>query len=686
MAEPRFVPLSVARLATDKRLPEAFLRQLGIADVNGGGISIPYRDMEGNELLVRRRGVPGRPRFEQPRGVKLAPYGRWRLRDAAEEGYLILVEGESDCWALWHHGKPALGLPGSTSSSCLEKEDLPDTVKQLYVHLEPDQGGPAFAAGIARRLKEIGWEGDAYVFHLGDDKCKDPADLHVKAANFDKSLSSAINASEPLSAPAPELPSTNGRVPAEVAEPPIPDPVPWPEPPGKEAFHGLAGDFVRLIDPETESDPVALLVQFLCAFGNVVGRHTWQTVGQKRHYCNLFVALVGPTGHGRKGTALDWVRGCYLQADPTWDGKCVLGGLSSGEGLINAVRDGDDASRDKRLLAIEEEFASVLRAGGRDGSILTHILRKAWDGGMLATMTRHNPVQATGAHVSLIGHVTKQELTSTLTSVDTANGVANRFLWIAVRRSKLLPEGGDSVDLCDIVHELKLSIRAAAFRNRLIRSKECRELWAEVYPRLSGDRRGVLGLVTNRAEAHVLRLMSIYALLDRADGICVQHLKAALALWDYCERSCNWVFGIDRQADPDADLLLAAIRAAEARGGLTQSEVSDVFGRHKSASQLRQLISRLLEGGFIVGEKTATSGRPIQRWKIRSETAKKGVKAKEAAPQGKASNGDLTLSPAAQLLSLSPLISPDPDHISTPFDDMPAPDSEPLAGPPEGSP
>ena len=34
-----------------------------------------------------------------------------------------------------------------------------------------------------------------------------------------------------------------------------------------DAFHGLAGDVIRRIEPHTESDPAALLVQFLIAFG-----------------------------------------------------------------------------------------------------------------------------------------------------------------------------------------------------------------------------------------------------------------------------------------------------------------------------------------------------------------------------------------------------------------------------------
>ena len=56
----------------------------------------------------------------------------------------------------------------------------------------------------------------------------------------------------------------------EVDETPI-EIKPFPEPLEK-CFHGLAGDFVRLIEPHTEADKMALLIQFLAYFGNIIGR------------------------------------------------------------------------------------------------------------------------------------------------------------------------------------------------------------------------------------------------------------------------------------------------------------------------------------------------------------------------------------------------------------------------------
>ncbi|MEW6229964.1 MAG: hypothetical protein AB1700_18055, partial [Bacillota bacterium] len=74
--------------------------------------------------------------------------------------------------------------------------------------------------------------------------------------------------------------------------------VPWPDPPVPEAFYGLAGDIVRTIEPHTEADPVALLVQFLVAFGNAVGRGPHFVAEADRHGLNLFACLVGATAKG----------------------------------------------------------------------------------------------------------------------------------------------------------------------------------------------------------------------------------------------------------------------------------------------------------------------------------------------------------------------------------------------------
>ena len=79
--------------------------------------------------------------------------------------------------------------------------------------------------------------------------------------------------------------------------------VAWPEM-DEAAYYGLAGDVVKTIEPHTEADPNAILIQFLVAVGNAIGRGPFYQVEGDRHYTKLFTVLVGTTSGGRKGTAL----------------------------------------------------------------------------------------------------------------------------------------------------------------------------------------------------------------------------------------------------------------------------------------------------------------------------------------------------------------------------------------------
>src|SRR4051794_19936941 len=74
------------------------------------------------------------------------------------------------------------------------------------------------------------------------------------------------------------------------------------------AYYGLAGDVVRTISPHTEADPVAILIQVLIYFGNLVGRSPHFRVGADDHRANLFGVLVGESSKGRKGTSGSWAR------------------------------------------------------------------------------------------------------------------------------------------------------------------------------------------------------------------------------------------------------------------------------------------------------------------------------------------------------------------------------------------
>jgi hypothetical protein len=274
----------------------------------------------------------------------------------------------------------------------------------------------------------------------------------------------------------------------------------------------------------------------------------------------------------------------------------------------------DPGVTDKRLLIVEQEFASTLRVMGRDGNTLSATIREAWDSGDLRILTKNSPARASGAHISIVGHITCDEVLRYLDRTEAGNGFANRFLWACVRRSKLLPDGGriQEVDFAPLTRSLREAAESARKVVEMKRDDQARALWHKVYPALSQEVPGLLGAVIARAEAQTMRLACVYALLDQSPVVRQEHLQAALAVWRYCEDSARFIFG-DTLGDPTADAILRALRRAP--DGLTRTEINHLFKGNRSASDIDRALVRLLEMGLAVSRPdVATGGRPAERW------------------------------------------------------------------------
>lgn len=192
----------ITEIAAQKRLPVDFLLRFA-------------RPCDDGSLLIRY-GDAYRPRYRTAAAAKkgslwatngavgqrpIGPYGPGVGK--YHGGVRIIVEGESDCWALWLHSFPAMGVPGATMAHVLAPEHLAD-VNRVYVHREPDAAGEAFANSVARRLRAIGYTGEILWFRCGE--WKDPADMHVAIADdgqggfrdyFESLLEAAVPVTEP---------------------------------------------------------------------------------------------------------------------------------------------------------------------------------------------------------------------------------------------------------------------------------------------------------------------------------------------------------------------------------------------------------------------------------------------------------------------------------------------------------
>jgi hypothetical protein len=394
------------------------------------------------------------------------------------------------------------------------------------------------------------------------------------------------------------------------------------------AYYGLAGEIVKTIDPHSEADPVALLVQGLVSFGNVIGNSAHYRVEADHHHANLFAVLVGRSAKGRKGTSGGRVRSVIETVDQPWIEERMKGGLSSGEGLINEVRDEvkkwnpkkkiletvDPGVTDKRLMVTEAEFANALAVMERPGNTLSPTIRNAWDGHTLSTLAKNCPLKATKPHISMVGHITEDELQAGITRTDMANGFANRFLFVCVRRSKLLPHGGNlhEAEILKLGQRLKAAVERGKTAGRLQMTEAARREWEAIYPDLSAERPGLLGAITARAEAQCVRLALIYALLDQRENIDVAHPRAALAVWEYCETSATRIFG-NALGDPIADEIMRALLQAGS-AGMTRTAIRDLFGRHRSGERIGMALSLLLTKGRARMEEKMTRGRPSETW------------------------------------------------------------------------
>jgi hypothetical protein len=145
--------LTLEQYAAAKKLPDAFLRGLGLSTIHIGAqpaVRIPYKATDGFENAVRfRLAMEGGDRFRWKTGSRPCLYGLERSREAREKGYVCVVEGESDRHTLCFHGFPALGLPGAGVWR-EEWAELLDGIPCIYVSVEPDQGGDAVLGWLSK--------------------------------------------------------------------------------------------------------------------------------------------------------------------------------------------------------------------------------------------------------------------------------------------------------------------------------------------------------------------------------------------------------------------------------------------------------------------------------------------------------------------------------------------------------
>jgi putative DNA primase/helicase len=198
--------LRLEQLAHYVQIPKQELEKWGCReeedDYYGRYVRIQCYDLNKKEYAIQRMRLRLKPRdgknpkFKMRKGQTPVVYGEWFMERIRQLGWCVFVEGESDSWTLWHHGMPALGMPGANTVKKLRPEHL-EGLKQIWVFCEPDRGGATFADAFSKRLAELDYRGQVYRLYLND--YKDPSELHKsRPDDFSRIMRAAMDLRKPL--------------------------------------------------------------------------------------------------------------------------------------------------------------------------------------------------------------------------------------------------------------------------------------------------------------------------------------------------------------------------------------------------------------------------------------------------------------------------------------------------------
>ena len=378
-------------------------------------------------------------------------------------------------------------------------------------------------------------------------------------------------------------------------------------------------------------------------------------VGNIRHPLLIWVLLLGRTGSGRKGEATTTGEIFLRNAATASFDKIAVSGLSSGEGLIERIKDddGDEESQDKRLLVIETEFTSVMARSKREGSTLAAVQRQAWDGRGLSVLNRQH-LKASRSHIAIIGHITPREFRMRLAESDLAGGTYNRYLPLYVERTRLLaiPPGVEEPVMLKLGGRLNSAIDQAASVARIQLGRDATRLWTDdLYPELTGadDEDHAEAEFTRRAAPYCLRIAGLLAALDGRQLIGPGDLTPAAALVRYSIASAKYV--LDRQdRDPRLDRIKRAIDGA-GESGLTRSAVSALFSRNLTKEVLDKLLAEVTADGEYEQARLATRGRPAETYRRVVSSSFVTKAARPGVSTWRASGSESAALPTADILS-----------------------------------
>ena len=422
-----------------------------------------------------------------------------------------------------------------------------------------------------------------------------------------------------------------------------PDPIVFPVM-ARDAFPELVRDVVTIATHSSEAHPVAVAANVIALFCCAIGRTAFQRIGDSAIHARPFLLVVGKSGKARKGTAESTAREVAKRADAILrkrhasDDRLRIhaGGLSSGEGVGWAIRDprepdektgkgGDPGVTDKRLMAVESEFANVLAQTKREGNILSATIRNLWDGRDIEPLTKTSQLTSTNPHVVLVGHITGHELREKSSENDAANGLLNRFLMLHVHRPKLvaLPEPTPQDVLDSLAARLADAIGFATGNtphgnntHEVTLSASAKEVWCDLYPQITRDSEGRAGSLMARSEVYARMLAMVFALMDKRNLIEPGDLLSALAWVNYWRESIDYIWRDGEEQTELDEFTQAVLDEVVRRPGVKLSELQEVWRRKRipEVNAALETLANLAPPLVEMRRDTSLPGRPAHRY------------------------------------------------------------------------
>lgn len=382
----------------------------------------------------------------------------------------------------------------------------------------------------------------------------------------------------------------------------------FPVAPEPEAFAGLLGECALTLAEGTDASTVALLGSVIAFCGALI---PGQAYFHRLQTSSPFIALVGESSIGRKGTAMIRAQDSVSSAfEPVYVNRAILDGINSGEGLVAelAYKREHFPHEPTVGLVLEEEYASLLASRGRDGSTLDPKMRVAFDGGPLSNRkVGGRQVVVPPYWLPALIAITPSEIRTRLEAGALQSGSANRWLYLPVVRRDVVPTNADPVFSPGQTEQLKAARRWAIDQERILAVDhdviEALSTYADFLPGVSS---GIAGDLTRRYAVIAFRVALVHAMAERSKVVTTHHLVRSLALVEYARSGIGWVFG-GTVNDPYADLLLRHLQSARSLRQATVTRlIRDPIKRQAAIDELIRLEYARVANVHVTGGRPRT--------------------------------------------------------------------------------